>query len=89
MRNVLINNLQAGGLITNYYCSSKCKHCLYACSPNWPKEYISRKNAEKYLEFTRTLNNYSLHIGGGEPFLNKDGLLEVVKAAGDIKTKID
>ena len=36
-----ISRLSSGGLITNYYCSSACKHCLYRCSPHWPKTFIS------------------------------------------------
>jgi hypothetical protein len=89
MQNVLISNLQSGGLITNYYCTSKCRHCLYACSPKWPKEYISREDAEKFLEITKSHGIYSLHIGGGEPFLDKEGLLKVVQAARNANVKID
>ncbi len=35
-----ISYLQSGGLITNYYCTPQCAHCLYACSPSWSKDYI-------------------------------------------------
>jgi hypothetical protein len=35
-----IKNLRSGGLITNYFCTSSCGHCLYNCSPRWEKQYI-------------------------------------------------
>lgn len=37
-----IDRLQSGGVITNYTCTSRCAHCLYGCSPGWPKEYMDR-----------------------------------------------
>ncbi len=40
-----ISSLYSGGLITNYYCTSQCRHCLYGCSPKWPKEYIIKEKA--------------------------------------------
>jgi len=76
-----INNLQSGGIITNYYCSSKCRHCLYACSPSWPKDYLSPEKALEVIRKIKSLNCTSAHIGGGEPFLNRDGLLSVLRIA--------
>jgi len=78
---IRINHLQSGGLITNYYCASKCGHCLYACSPQWKKDYISRENAEKSFRLIKNMGCPSVHIGGGEPFLNFNGLKTVLEAA--------
>jgi hypothetical protein len=76
-----INNLRSGGLITNYFCSSKCKHCLYACSPERGKEYVSQNMAESIFQKIHSMGCSSVHIGGGEPFLNFPGLQNVVEAA--------
>ncbi len=80
-----ISLLRSGGLITNYFCSSSCRHCLYRCSPKWPKEYISSEIARKNLETIWDLGCRRIHIGGGEPLLRPDALatvLEIVNATG-------
>lgn len=82
MKNSLtISSLQTGGLVVNYHCSSRCRHCLYASSPNWPKEYCTPERAEANLRAVRRLGATSVHIGGGEPLLNRTGILGVLKAA--------
>ncbi len=73
--------LRSGGLITNYYCTSQCGHCLYACSPQWEKVYIDSETAKKNLQKVRELGCNSIHVGGGEPFLNLEGLKAVLRAA--------
>ena len=44
-----IKKLRSGGLITNYFCTSSCKHCLYNCSPQWEKRYIDIDLFGKYI----------------------------------------
>jgi hypothetical protein len=44
-----IERLQSGGLITNYYYTSKCGHCLCACSAHWERLYVDVETAEKNL----------------------------------------
>lgn len=83
MSNLTISNLSSGGIITNYYCTSKCKHCLYGCSPKWEKQYISKDTALDNFKKIRSLGCHSVHIGGGEPFLNVEGLKDVVRAANE------
>lgn len=78
-----ISRLQSGGLITNYHCSSKCMHCLYASSPKRTKEYIDKDNAAALFKKAMAMGCYSLHIGGGEPLLNTGGLKQVLQAAGE------
>ena len=84
-----ISSLISGGLITNYYCTSSCKHCLYNCSPFWPKQYIDKETAIKAFKIAKGLGCDTMHIGGGEPFLNKKGLLEVVHAAKKVGIHIE
>jgi len=45
-----IKKIRSGGLITNYFCTSSCKHCLYKCSPHWEKRYIDPDIAEKICD---------------------------------------
>lgn len=89
MMQLKINRLLSGGLITNYFCSSKCKHCLYACSPSWKKEYISKNSSELTFRKIRSMGCESIHIGGGEPFLNFSGLMKVLDAAVKVNMRID
>ncbi len=74
-----INKLYSGGLITNYFCTSRCRHCLYNCSPYWSKEYIDENTVHKNLSIIKKLGVNSVHIGGGEPFLRIEQLKTVVK----------
>ncbi len=76
-----INTLYSGGIITNYYCTSKCRHCLYGCSPSWDKKYIDAEQVNFNLLKVRSLGCRSVHVGGGEPFLNISGLEMVLQEA--------
>lgn len=42
VQDLFIRRLMSGGLITNYHCTSACRHCLYRSSPRWPKEFIAK-----------------------------------------------
>jgi hypothetical protein len=85
----MIDRLDSGGLITNYYCTSKCRHCLYACSPAWGREYIDAETTEKNIRKIRSLGCQSIHIGGGEPFLNPSGLKTVVEIVCSLGVHIE
>lgn len=89
MSDFCINQLSSGGLITNYYCSSNCRHCLYKCSPYWPKSYCNPNRAVQIYKTLYRAGCASVHIGGGEPFLNPDGLIEVLKCAKEHAFKIE
>ncbi|NLJ40831.1 MAG: radical SAM protein [Clostridiales bacterium] len=65
-----INRLVSGGIITNYHCSSKCKHCSYSSSPEWPKDYMTKAMANEVFAILKRMGCNRVHIGGGEPFLN-------------------
>jgi hypothetical protein len=83
------NRLTSGGIITNYYCSSKCRHCVYASSPEWPKEYMTEEMAYEVFQKIRQMRCSSVHIGGGEPLLNPEGLFPVLKCAMEQGTSIE
>jgi len=53
MADFTINRLISGGLITNYFCSSKCRHCLYNAGPHRDKKYIDPETAEANLRMVR------------------------------------
>lgn len=74
-----IDRLQSGGVITNYACTSRCAHCLYACGPGRSRDYMDRDMLGKVLAAIRDLGCRSVHIGGGEPFLDPEGLKGVVE----------
>lgn len=84
-----IRYLSSGGLITNYYCSSSCKHCLYRCSPKWKKEFINDETTNNSLKIIKKLQCNSIHIGGGEPLLNPSGVYSVLKIAKNLGINID
>lgn len=85
----IIKRLVSGGLITNYYCTSRCRHCLYACSPTWEKRYIDSETAEKNLSKIKELDCFSIHVGGGEPFLNPGGLEMVLDMASSVGVRVE
>lgn len=88
----------SGGIFLTYKCTNECKHCMYACSPKWSSDWINLEDAEKILKnismsfkkqypkgFTQVGVNLGLHFTGGEPFLNFDLLLRLVKLANKLE----
>jgi len=83
----------SAGLFLSYKCSSACKHCMYACSPRWPADWMAEDDAEQILShLARTMRgrypspgrvgvNDGIHFTGGEPFLNFDLLLRLTQMA--------
>lgn len=68
------------GVMTCYVCSAKCRHCMYASSPGMPKEFITRDAARRVAKALRDGGARSVHIGGGEPFLHTQSLLDTCEA---------
>ena len=75
-------NMAHAGIMVNYQCNAACRHCLYSCSPSRNPGYITEENAEELCRLLRKGGCRSVHIGGGEPFLDTDGL---IMTAGKIK----
>ena len=84
-----IERLVSGGIITNYFCTSACRHCLYNCSPHWGKNYISVEVAEENFRAVNSLGCSAVHIGGGEPLLRPEELGAVLDAARRAGISID
>ncbi|MFC2091995.1 radical SAM protein [Elusimicrobiota bacterium] len=68
----------SAGIITNYRCTNRCIHCLYASSPE-VQEIVEFKNIAKLLnQIKKNIPHCTIHIGGGEPFLNINILKETI-----------
>ncbi len=74
-----IGRLHEGGLVLRYLCSSRCRHCLYACGP-----HRLDGEPEDSGQLQRVLDTLAdraagarFHIGGDEPLFN----LALVKEA--------
>lgn len=89
MNNLKISRLASGGVITNYHCVSRCGHCLYNCCPDRGKGYLGGGQAEKIFKQVLDLGCRSVHIGGGEPMLHPEKLLDVLAAAHRVGVGID
>jgi hypothetical protein len=87
----------SGGLILSYRCNAACRHCMYACSPRWPADWIGEAELAAVLKAlsgrihpspwgadTMSLN-HGLHFTGGEPFLNFQLLCSAVQMAADLQ----
>lgn len=76
-----IPRLHAGGLNLGYRCSSRCRHCLYACGPHRDDGLPAGPEAVREIldELESRAPGASLHIGGGEPFLDLDLLCSVLE----------
>ena len=68
-----------GGVMANYQCSAACRHCLYSCSPTRDAGYVDEITAETMCCLLVRGGCRSVHIGGGEPFLDFDGLQMLVR----------
>ena len=85
-----------GGVMVNYKCVAACRHCLYSCSPtrvpsaHESKEtYVNEASAEKICRLLYSGGCRSVHIGGGEPFLDFDGLLMMVRKLKSAGIKLE
>ncbi|MCL2704215.1 MAG: 4Fe-4S cluster-binding domain-containing protein [Defluviitaleaceae bacterium] len=76
---ITVERLRHGGIMANYRCTAACRHCLYACSPDRSEGYISKPEAESIGKLLRDGGCRSAHIGGGEPFLDFERLLELIR----------
>jgi hypothetical protein len=86
----------SGGLILSYKCSAACRHCMYACSPRWPADWISDEDLDATLgQLARTIEpsprgpegislSHGLHFTGGEPFLDFERLCRAVRVATEL-----
>jgi len=85
------------GIFLSYKCNSRCRYCMYACSPDWSSDWVSERDLNRVLNqlagrikpsphgSDRVSLNYGLHFTGGEPFLNFDLLLKAVEIADELR----
>ncbi|MEF8787699.1 MAG: radical SAM protein [Planctomycetota bacterium] len=85
----------SGGLLLSYRCSCRCRHCMYACSPDWEADWIGEDKLERGLSVLSDKIipapagpdsmglNHGLHFTGGEPFLNYELLCSAVEMADE------
>ena len=66
------------GIILAYQCNSHCAHCLYACGPKRSSamERSTMRLVASWISHTVWAST-EVHIGGGEPFLFEDALLQL------------
>ena len=81
--------LYHGGVMLNYRCTAACRHCLYACSPGLGEGCMSRDMAREVSALLAKGRIGSVHIGGGEPFLEFDGLLALTGELRDADIQLD
>ncbi|KXA98975.1 hypothetical protein AKJ41_06235, partial [candidate division MSBL1 archaeon SCGC-AAA259O05] len=91
LRELKINEPRSGGIFLSYRCSGSCRHCMYACSPEWSEDWIEPEKIEGVMDYLsekiraprmdpKSVGlNSGLHYTGGEPFLNYNLLLELVR----------
>lgn len=76
-------HIHYGGVIMNYACSSRCAHCLYASAPQRRKDYMQPDTARRVLNALDAQGLKEVHVGGGEPFLNSEGLITFCRTAAE------
>jgi len=93
MEKLRVDQPISGGILLSYKCTSECKHCMYACSPQWKASCISEDDLERVLAQLsdkiqpspsgpdRIGINYGLHFTGGEPFLSFELLVKATEIA--------
>ena len=97
MKRLYIDEPISGGILLSYRCAGGCQHCMYACSPRWSEDWISKEDAERVLTgLAGRIQespfgpdgigiNAGLHFTGGEPFLNLNLLTELIRTAHRLK----
>jgi len=75
--------------MVNYRCTAACRHCLYACSSDRTDGYITKAIAKSVATLLCTAGCRSVHIGGGEPFLDFDGLIKLVQTLSDAGVTVE
>lgn len=75
-----IGPLLGGGLVLGYRCSSRCQHCLYGAGPHRRDGEAEGEEALELLldELARRAPHAAYHIGGGEPFLLRERLVQAI-----------
>jgi hypothetical protein len=93
---IKIPSPSSAGVLLSYKCSAACRHCMYACSPEWEANWMPETDLEVLLSRLAAHImpspwghegvglSHGLHFTGGEPFLNFDLLLRATQMADDM-----
>ncbi len=93
---IKIPSPSSAGVLLSYKCSAACRHCMYACSPEWEANWMPEADLEALLSILvghirpslwgheGVGLSHGLHFTGGEPFLNFDLLLRATQMADDM-----
>ena len=81
--------LYSGGINVTYRCNAACKHCITASSPRRENRYVDPETIRIALRKIKSLGCFSLHIGGGEPFLDFNALCGLLKTMREENVAID
>ncbi len=75
-------SLRAAGLLLTDACPARCRHCYVAAGPDG-RRWMTPDDAAAHLAALARLGVPAggVHVGGGEPFLRFDRLLQVARAA--------
>lgn len=77
------------GIMTTYACSASCAHCLYCSSPRANSGFMTAETAYDIAGVLRRLGVRSMHIGGGEPFIDIDSLTAAISAMAENGLDVD
>lgn len=70
-------------ILLTYKCPAKCAHCVFYCSPT-RKETISSAVAKRFISAAANQPlPPKLSLSGGDPFLEKDLLIDLIRFADD------
>jgi len=77
------------GIMVNYQCTAACAHCLYASSPAWSCGYMTPEKMHEACTTLRRHGGRSVHIGGGEPFIDFNALCKLAQTARECGISIE
>jgi len=77
------------GIITNYRCTAACRHCMFASSPQHRSGFITPEMSEHLALLLKKSGCRSVHIGGGEPFMNFSALCSLIEKLAENGISID
>lgn len=84
-----MNSPVYSGIITNYTCTAACRHCMFASSPERPKDFITAEMADRIARLLRKAKTSSVHIGGGEPFIHFPALCTLIESLNRYEIGVD
>lgn len=81
----LLNGRIPGQVIIQYTdaCNALCPQCSMRCTEKYPRTKLQKEEVCKIIDAAAKQNVQALSFTGGEPFLYKDELIEMIQYASD------